>query len=113
VFADKWLRANDYSAVTRKSKSDKEMRPKSRFSPGGPCVRAGLVQVLGGEERKPPPTAYAAVMYCGYWCLIYDRDQTGETTFAVVIQLARSDSARQELTREADPDPDRQPARPF
>jgi hypothetical protein len=52
-------------------------------------------------------------MYCGYWCFIYDRDQTSETTFAVVIQLARLDFVRQDLTREADPDPASRPASQF
>ena len=62
------------------------------------AVTAGLFQVHTWKGHKPPPTAYTAVKYRGYWYYIDDRDQASKTTFALVLQLARIDFATQEPT---------------
>jgi hypothetical protein len=62
------------------------------------AVTAGLFEVHTCKGHKPPPTAYAAVKYRGYWYFIDDRDQESKTTFALVLQLARMDFAAQEPT---------------
>jgi hypothetical protein len=61
-------------------------------------VTAGLFQVHCCKSRKPPPTAYRAVKYRGYWFYIDDRDQVSKATFALVLQLARVDFATQDST---------------
>ena len=50
------------------------------------------------QGHKPPPEAYVAVKYRGYWYFIDDRDQASKTTFALVLQLSRIDFAAQEPT---------------
>jgi hypothetical protein len=62
------------------------------------AVTDGLFQVHTCKGRKPPPTAYVAVKYRGYWYYIDDRDQASKTTFALVLQLARINFATQEPT---------------
>ena len=62
------------------------------------AVTAGLFEVHSCKGRKPPPTAYAAVNYRGYWYYIDDRDQASKITFALVLQLVRMDFASQEPT---------------
>jgi hypothetical protein len=61
-------------------------------------ITDGLFQVHSCKSHKPPPNAYAAVKYRGYWYYIDDRDQISKTTFALVLQLARLDFAGQEHT---------------
>jgi len=62
------------------------------------AVTDGLFHVYTCEGRKPPPTAYVAVKYRGYWYYIDDRDQASKTTFALVLQLARIDFGSPEPT---------------
>jgi hypothetical protein len=62
------------------------------------AVTDGLFHVYTCEGRKPPPTAYVAVKYRGYWYYIDDADQASKTTFALVLQLARIDFGAQEPT---------------
>jgi hypothetical protein len=61
-------------------------------------ITDGLFHVFTCAERKPPPTAYVAVKYRGYWYYIDDTDQASKTTFALVLQLARIDLGAQEPT---------------
>jgi hypothetical protein len=61
-------------------------------------VTDGLFHVYTCAGRKPPPTAYVAVKYRGYWYYIDDADQASKTTFALVLQLARIDFGAQEPT---------------
>jgi hypothetical protein len=62
-------------------------------------VTSGLFEVhaCAGHKHKPPPTAYVAVWYRGYWYYIDDRDVESKATFALVLQLSRLDFARQHL----------------
>jgi len=62
------------------------------------AVTDGLFLVHTSKGHKPPPTAYTAVKYRGYWYYIDDRDQVSKTTFALVLQLARVDFGTQEPT---------------
>ncbi len=62
------------------------------------AVTDGLFMVHTCKGRKPPPTAYTAVKYRGYWYYIDDRDQSSKATFALVLQLARVDFGIQEPT---------------
>jgi hypothetical protein len=62
------------------------------------AVTEGLFLVHTSKGHKPPPTAYTAVKYRGYWYYIDDRDQVSKATFALVLQLARIDFAVQEPT---------------
>ena len=52
----------------------------------------GLFTVHACRGHKPPPTAYVAVKYRGYWYYIDDRDQESKATFALVLQSAGSTS---------------------
>jgi hypothetical protein len=61
-------------------------------------VTKGLFEVYTFKGHKPPPTAYTAVKYRGYWYYIDDRDQASKATFALVLQLARVDFGIQEPT---------------
>ncbi len=60
------------------------------------AVTAGLFTVHTHHGHKPPPCAYVAVKYRGYWYYIDDRDQASKTTFSLVLQLGRLDFANQE-----------------
>ena len=62
------------------------------------AITDGLFQVHTCKGRKPPPSAYTAVKYRGYWYYIDDRDQASKATFALVLQLARVDFGVQEPT---------------
>jgi hypothetical protein len=62
------------------------------------AVTDGLFSVHTAQGHKPPPTAYTAVKYRGYWYYIDDRDQVSKATFALVLQLARVDFGIQEPT---------------
>ena len=52
-------------------------------------VLGGLfkVYVVAGEE--PPPGAYVATCYRGYWYYIDDRDRDTKATFALVLEVSR------------------------
>jgi hypothetical protein len=65
------------------------------------AVTAGLFTVHSCRGHKPPPEAFVAVKYRGYWYYIDDRDATSKSTFALVLQLQRLDFGHQ------------QPAAPF
>jgi hypothetical protein len=60
------------------------------------AVTAGLFTVHSCPGHKPPPHAYVAVKYRGYWYYIDDRDQSSKTTFALILHLSRLDFAAQE-----------------
>lgn len=68
---------------------------------GGPCDQAaitrGLFAVRDCRGHKPPPTAYLAVPYRGYWYYIDDRDHETKATFALMTHLSRLDFVRQPL----------------
>jgi hypothetical protein len=57
----------------------------------------GLFEVHACEGHKPPPHAFVAVQYRGYWYWIDDRDQTSKMSFGLVQQLSRLDFKRQTL----------------
>jgi hypothetical protein len=54
-------------------------------------ITRGLFEVHACEGHKPPPTAYVAVKYRGYWYYLDDRDQQSKATFALLLQLTRLD----------------------
>jgi hypothetical protein len=60
-------------------------------------VTRGLFEVHVAAGHKPPPEAYVAVKYRGYWYYLDDRDQVSKATFALVLQVGRLDFARQRL----------------
>jgi hypothetical protein len=64
----------------------------------GRAVTAGLFTVSTCKGHKPPPTAYVAVRYRGYWYYIDDRDQATKTTFALTLELSRLDFGLQDAT---------------
>lgn len=61
------------------------------------AVTRGLFAVHACGGRKPPPTAFVAVAYRGYWYYVDDRDQASKTTFALMLHLSRLDFARDPL----------------
>jgi hypothetical protein len=61
------------------------------------AVTRGLFEVHVAKGHKPPPWAYVAVKYHGYWFYIDDRDQASKTAFGLVLQLSRLDFKRQQL----------------
>jgi hypothetical protein len=63
----------------------------------GPELTRGLVQVRTCGGHKPPPTAYVAIKYRGYWFYIDDSDQVSKDTFALVLHVSRLDFARQQV----------------
>jgi hypothetical protein len=62
------------------------------------AVTAGLFTVHCRPGHKPPPEAYVAVRYRGYWYYIDDRDQASKTTFALILHLSRLDFGLEEGT---------------
>jgi hypothetical protein len=60
-------------------------------------VTRGLFEVHACQGKKPPPTAYVAIPYRGYWFYIDDRDHASKATFALMFQLSRLDFARQSI----------------
>ncbi|MGP0065132.1 MAG: hypothetical protein ACLQGP_16230 [Isosphaeraceae bacterium] len=62
------------------------------------AVTAGLFTVHTCKGHKPPPNAYVAVKYRGYWYYIDDRDQASKTTFALTLELSRLDFGTPEGT---------------
>lgn len=69
-----------------------------RVIDGGNLTR-GLFEVHVCAGHKPPPTAFVAVNYRGYWYYIDDRDQSSKATLALVLAVSRQDFARQPLGR--------------
>ena len=63
----------------------------------GPELTRGLFEVHVSSGHKPPPTAYVAVKYRGYWFYIDDRDQASKDTFDMVLHLCRFDFARRHI----------------
>ena len=59
-------------------------------------VTRGLFEVRVADGHKPPPTAYVAVKYRGYWYWIDDRDQTSKQTLELLLELARLNFGRQQ-----------------
>jgi hypothetical protein len=57
-------------------------------------ITRGLFEVHVAKGHKPPPCAYAAVKYRGYWYYIDDRDQQSKATFALMLELNRLDFGR-------------------
>jgi hypothetical protein len=60
----------------------------------GRMVTAGLFEVHAWRGHKPPPTAFVAIKYRGYWYYIDDRDQESKATFALMLSLSRLDFGR-------------------
>jgi hypothetical protein len=60
----------------------------------GRIVTDGLFAVHAWRGHKPPPTAFVAIKYRGYWYYIDDRDQESKATFALVLSLSRLDFGR-------------------
>jgi hypothetical protein len=58
-------------------------------------VTAGLFEVHAWKGHKPPPNAYVAVPYRGYWFYIDDSDQASKATLVLMLQLSRLDFRRQ------------------
>jgi hypothetical protein len=62
-------------------------------------VTRGLFEVRACKGgHKPPPNAYVAVPYRGWWYYIDDRDQQSKATFALMLRLSRLDFAHQRVT---------------
>jgi hypothetical protein len=57
-------------------------------------ITRGLFEVHVCRGKRPPPTAYVAVPYRGYWYYIDDRDLVSKATFLLVLELSRLDFAR-------------------
>jgi hypothetical protein len=64
----------------------------------GRAVTDGLFTVHSCKGHKPPPTAYVAVKYRGYWYYIDDRDQASKTTFSLTLELSRLDFGQEEVS---------------
>jgi hypothetical protein len=60
-------------------------------------VTRGLFEVRACRGHKPPPGAFVAVKYRGYWFYIDDRDQASKAAFGLVLQLSRLDFKRQQV----------------
>jgi hypothetical protein len=54
-------------------------------------LTCGLFEVRVAKGCRPPPTAYIAIPYRGYWYYIDDRDQASKSTLALMVQLTRLD----------------------
>jgi hypothetical protein len=63
----------------------------------GQELTRGLFEVHVSGGHKPPPTAYVAIKYRGYWFYIDDRDRATKDTFSLVLHLSRLDFARQRI----------------
>lgn len=55
------------------------------------------VYSCAGHKFKPPPFAYVAVRYRGYWFYIDDRDQESKATLILMLKLRRLDFQRQQI----------------
>jgi hypothetical protein len=61
------------------------------------AITRGLFAVHVCTGHKPPPTAYVAVHYRGYWYYIDDADRETKATFTLMTHLNRLDFNRQPL----------------
>lgn len=52
-------------------------------------VLGGLFKVCWAGGKKPPPEAYVAVRYQGYWFYIDARDRDSKATFNLLVELSR------------------------
>jgi hypothetical protein len=57
-------------------------------------ITRGLFEVHVCHGKKPPPTAYVAVKYRGYWYYIDDSDRASKATLMLVLELGRLDFSR-------------------
>jgi hypothetical protein len=64
---------------------------------GSQDLTRGLFEVHVAKGHRPPPTAFVAVPYRGYWYYIDDSDAATKATFALMLQVGRLDFARQHL----------------
>jgi hypothetical protein len=60
-------------------------------------ITRGLFEIHTCKGHKPPPNAYVAVKYRGYWYYLDDADAASKATFALMLQLSRLDFGRQRL----------------
>jgi len=58
-------------------------------------VTRGLFEVHACKGHKPPPYAYVAVPYRGYWYYIDDRDLASKETFLFMLKVSRMDFKQQ------------------
>jgi hypothetical protein len=58
----------------------------------------GLFEVHAATGHKPPPNAFVAVRYRGYWFYIDDRDNASKSTLSLVHQLSRLDFGEAKAT---------------
>ena len=58
-------------------------------------VTRDLFTVHATAGHKPPPHAYVAVFFRGYWFSIDDRDQPSKSTFSLMLSLSRLDFGQQ------------------
>ena len=58
-------------------------------------VTRGLFEVHACKGHKPPPNAYVAVPYRGYWYYIDDRDLASKATFLLLLKASRLDFKQQ------------------
>jgi hypothetical protein len=55
----------------------------------------GLFEVHACKGHKPPPCAYVAVPYRGYWYYIDDGDRASKETFLLLLKVSRLDFKQQ------------------
>jgi hypothetical protein len=58
----------------------------------------GIFEVHACRGHRPPPAAYVAVKYRGYWYYIDDSDQASKSTLSLILQLSRLDFGGQTPT---------------
>jgi hypothetical protein len=58
-------------------------------------VTRGLFEVHAYKGHKPPPNAYVAVRYRGYWYYIDDRDLASKEVFFLMLKMSRLDFNQQ------------------
>jgi hypothetical protein len=68
-----------------------------RPAEGSQEVTHDLFAVHVASGLCPPPTAFIAVHYRGYWYYIDDRDAATKATLALMLQVTRLDFARQHV----------------
>jgi hypothetical protein len=60
-------------------------------------IAQNLFSVHVSDGRKPPPTAFVAIHYRGYWYYIDDRDTVSKNTFALMFHMSHLDFTRDAL----------------
>jgi len=73
-----------------------ERRAYSSARSAGSLLTQGLFSVNTWHGHRPPPTAFVAITYRGYWYYIDDRDQESKATFTLMLSLSRLDFGRQQ-----------------